>query len=193
MVFNDFNEISELYHHGIKGQKWGDKNGPPYPLDYEDHSAEQKRKNPKSVIGNYTEEAKAKEKVKKEKLSTKLAKAQTEYEITQYKIGTKATKEEYKREKQEYRQEQKAIKQSEERKKKISSVMKKILLGVGLVGVGLLLNKGKSSSSSGSGIGTALKDSVAGKSGNISNIFSNVGSNPISTALQITDYTIKDA
>lgn len=23
----------ELYHHGIKGQSWGDKNGPPYPLD----------------------------------------------------------------------------------------------------------------------------------------------------------------
>lgn len=24
---------SELYHHGIKGQKWGVRNGPPYPLD----------------------------------------------------------------------------------------------------------------------------------------------------------------
>lgn len=24
---------SELYHHGIKGQKWGIKNGSPYPLD----------------------------------------------------------------------------------------------------------------------------------------------------------------
>ena len=23
---------NELYHHGIKGQKWGVKNGPPYPL-----------------------------------------------------------------------------------------------------------------------------------------------------------------
>ena len=22
-----------LSHHGIKGQKWGKKNGPPYPLD----------------------------------------------------------------------------------------------------------------------------------------------------------------
>lgn len=28
----------ELYHHGIKGQKWGVKKGPPYPLDYADHS-----------------------------------------------------------------------------------------------------------------------------------------------------------
>lgn len=24
---------SELYHHGIKGQEWGVKNGPPYPLN----------------------------------------------------------------------------------------------------------------------------------------------------------------
>lgn len=29
----DFKEYSELYHHGIKGQKWGERNGPPYPLD----------------------------------------------------------------------------------------------------------------------------------------------------------------
>ena len=23
----------ELYHHGIDGQKWGVRNGPPYPLE----------------------------------------------------------------------------------------------------------------------------------------------------------------
>lgn len=23
----------EIYHHGIKGQEWGERNGPPYPLD----------------------------------------------------------------------------------------------------------------------------------------------------------------
>lgn len=27
-----FEQHSELIHHGIKGQKWGEKNGPPYPL-----------------------------------------------------------------------------------------------------------------------------------------------------------------
>lgn len=32
-----------LYHHGIKGQKWGKKNGPPYPLGVSDHSTSEKR------------------------------------------------------------------------------------------------------------------------------------------------------
>lgn len=30
--YNNLREANELYHHGIKGQKWGKKNGPPYPL-----------------------------------------------------------------------------------------------------------------------------------------------------------------
>lgn len=32
-----------LSHHGIQGQKWGQRNGPPYPLDSEDHSAREKK------------------------------------------------------------------------------------------------------------------------------------------------------
>ena len=32
-----------LIHHGIAGQKWGKRNGPPYPLDYNDHSAAEKK------------------------------------------------------------------------------------------------------------------------------------------------------
>lgn len=34
---------SDLYHHGIKGQKWGKKNGPPYPLDEGKHSSAEKK------------------------------------------------------------------------------------------------------------------------------------------------------
>ena len=30
--FYDLYDENELYHHGIKGQKWGVRNGPPYPL-----------------------------------------------------------------------------------------------------------------------------------------------------------------
>lgn len=29
---------TELYHHGIKNQQWGVRNGPPYPLDSETHA-----------------------------------------------------------------------------------------------------------------------------------------------------------
>ncbi len=32
----------ELYHHGIQGQKWGKRNGPPYPLKAGEHSNQEK-------------------------------------------------------------------------------------------------------------------------------------------------------
>lgn len=32
-----------LEHHGILGQKWGRKNGPPYPLDASDHSSSERK------------------------------------------------------------------------------------------------------------------------------------------------------
>ena len=46
----------EIYHHGVLGQKWGKKNGPPYPLGASDHSASERkagwRKSIKDSSGN---------------------------------------------------------------------------------------------------------------------------------------------
>lgn len=36
-------EEAFLKHHGILGQKWGQRNGPPYPLGESDHSAAEKK------------------------------------------------------------------------------------------------------------------------------------------------------
>ena len=36
-------ESNYLMHHGIKGQKWGVENGPPYPLSLKDYTAAEKR------------------------------------------------------------------------------------------------------------------------------------------------------
>ena len=42
-----------LEHHGIKGQRWGTRNGPPYPLSYQAHDQRERRANPTSRLDNY--------------------------------------------------------------------------------------------------------------------------------------------
>lgn len=69
---NDF-ESNYLMHHGILGQKWGDKNGPPYPLDAGDHSPREKRA---GWIKSLKAKSEAKKKKKKQqKQQENLAKA----------------------------------------------------------------------------------------------------------------------
>ena len=52
MDFYEYEELLEqenrqiLQHHGIFGQKWGRRNGPPYPIPDGKHSAAEKRENP---------------------------------------------------------------------------------------------------------------------------------------------------
>lgn len=57
-----------LEHHGIDGQKWGHRNGPPYPLDpNKDYSKEEKKKN---KIKKKKKESK-KEVVRKKRIKSK--------------------------------------------------------------------------------------------------------------------------
>ena len=45
-----------LTHHGILGQKWGKRNGPPYPIDAQDHSASEKKAGWKKSIDKSSNE-----------------------------------------------------------------------------------------------------------------------------------------
>lgn len=104
----DYIQFSELYHHGIKGQSWGEKNGPPYPLDYEDHTAEQKKENPKSTIDG-----------KADTKSTKNAKS-TKSTSTKTKTKSSTSKSANNSDKKELTEEEKAARK------------KKILIGAGV-------------------------------------------------------------
>lgn len=57
----------ELYHHGIKGQRWGRRNGPPYPLSAQTHaavvrSAGRGSSNKRGRVGGYDEDKAARRK-----------------------------------------------------------------------------------------------------------------------------------
>jgi len=49
----------ELYHHGVAGQRWGKRNGPPYPLAASAHSASEKKAGWRSSLSGASRKAKA--------------------------------------------------------------------------------------------------------------------------------------
>ena len=55
MIYETYSIGGYLYHHGIQGQKWGKRNGPPYPLKDSDHSLSEKKAGWKSSLSSSTD------------------------------------------------------------------------------------------------------------------------------------------
>lgn len=66
-VLDAVKDNSSLEHHGIQGQKWGDRNGPPYPLGSGDHSASEKKHLQKYSFADEIKQTGKKKKKKKQK------------------------------------------------------------------------------------------------------------------------------
>lgn len=68
---------SELCHHGINGQKWGKRNGPPYPLKPEDHSKSEQKAGWRESLKNYRDYSGEKKKLRKEAVKKYYAEVRT--------------------------------------------------------------------------------------------------------------------
>ena len=93
------NEYTHLKHHGIENQRWGDRNGPPYPLEPDQMTAAQQRANAnegwfkrkkreaaeKKEAERQAKIAEKERKIKAKKLKNNLARAARKYGLNQEK------------------------------------------------------------------------------------------------------------
>lgn len=96
MDYYSIDDINDyLEHHGILGQSWGHRNGPPYPLSSGKHSVSEKkagwRKSLKNKIDSIKQKNKQKSEERKEKKKAELHKKHMSDPATMYRYKDEFT------------------------------------------------------------------------------------------------------
>lgn len=149
----------ELFHHGIDGQKWGVRHGPPYPLDREDHNeivershdATKKRHLSYERSGKYAKRMTDKDlndtidRLQREETYRKLVSKERE-EKRAAKLEKEAKKEEsarYKNQNELAKKQQELQEQQQKANKKANSITRKVIQEILLKSIGVASKAGE--------------------------------------------------